>query len=58
MNDEKKDDKPKWLKSKNINLSKDKKRLLIFTETGEAVSVNVGLLIFIMKGTKNVSSKS
>lgn len=56
MGEEKKEE-TKWLKSKNVNLSKDKKRVLIFTETGEAVSVNVALLLYVAKGGKNVSSK-
>lgn len=56
--DEKKEEKQiKWLKTKSINLSKDKKRVLVFTESGEAVSLNVGLLLYILKGDKNVSSK-
>jgi hypothetical protein len=56
--DEKKEEKQiKWLKTKSINLSKDKKRVLVFTESGEAVSLNVGLLLYILKGGKNVSSK-
>lgn len=54
---EQKKEQAKWLKSKNVNLSKDKKRILIFTESGEAISINVALAIHVIKGVGNVSGK-
>lgn len=50
--DNSKYEKTDWSEFKSLRISKDKKRLLIFTKDNKAVSVGIGLVVYILKTLK------